>query len=160
MVNYRSKKARLKSLGTGGAIYRVEVLKKVGQFDERLKGYGEDADIEKRIRSAGWFLDTVDATFLDYERHGLTWNSLWRRYWLRGYYTHYFLYKNRGMIKHYLMFPPAAFFSGVLHAFQLYKLTFKKAVFLLPFQYFFKMTAWYVGYMRGHFNSYRPKPHS
>jgi len=156
MVNYQSKKARLKSLGTGGAIYRVAVLTEAGNFDEKLKGYGEDSDIEIRIRAAGWLLSTVDATFRDYERYGLTWKSLWRRYWLRGYYTHYFLHKNPGLVTHYRMFPPTAFFSGILHAFTLYNFTYRKAVFLLPFQYFFKMTAWYSGYLRSHANSYEP----
>lgn len=157
MLDYQSEKARLKSLGTGGSIYRSEIIKQVGGFDENLRGYNEDFDIEIRARRAGWSLSTVDASFLDYERHGLTWKSLWSRYWLRGYFTHYFLHKNRGMLKHYRMFPPAAFLSGILRSFTLFKLTRQKAVFLLPFQSTFKMTAWYIGFMRSHSDSYAPK---
>lgn len=156
MLNYRSEKARSKSLGTGGAIYRVEAIREVGGFDEGMRGYGEDQDIEIRIRACGWSFDTVEARFLDYERYGLTWKNLWRRYWLRGYYTHYFLHKNRGAIKPYHMFPPSAFLSGLLQSFALYKLTFRKAVFLLPLQYTFKMTAWYFGFAESHRNSYEP----
>ena len=157
MVDYQSEKARSKALGTGGSIYRIEVIRQAGGFDEELRGYGEDSDIEIRVRTAGWSLATTDAEFLDYERHGLTWKSLWSRYWLRGYYTHYFLHKNRGLLKHYRMFPPAAFLSGLLHAYKLFKLTCQKAVFLLPFQNMFKMTAWYSGFIRSHFDSYEPK---
>lgn len=157
MLDYQSEKARLKSLGTGGSIYRSEIIKQVGGFDENLRGYNEDWDIEIRARKAGWSLSTVDASFLDYERHGLTWKSLWSRYWLRGYFTHYFLHKNRGMLKHYRMFPPAAFLSGILRSFTLFKLTRQKAVFLLPFQSTFKMTAWYIGFIRSHSDSYAPK---
>jgi len=157
MVDYQSEKTRSKALGTGGSIYRIEVLRQVGGFDENLRGYNEDWDIEIRARSAGWSLLTTNAKFLDYERHGLTWKNLWSRYWLRGYYTHYFLHKNRGLLKHYRMFPPAAFLLGLLHAHKLFKLTHKKKVFLLPFQYALKMTAWYFGFTRSHFDSYKPK---
>ena len=156
MVDYKSEKGRLKALGTGGAIYLTEVIKQVGGFDENLRGYGEDWDIEIRVRAAGWSLCAIDAEFLDYERHGLTWSGLWSRYWIRGYYTHYFLHKNRGMLKHYRMFPLTAFLSGLLYASSLFRLTGQKAVFLLPFQSVFKMTAWYVGFIRSHLNSYAP----
>ena len=138
-------------------MYRIEAIRQAGGFDENLKGYGEDWDIEIRARAAGWSLHTINTKFLDYERFGLTWKNLWGRYWLRGYYTHYFLHKNRGMLKHYRMFPPAAFLSGLLHAHRLFELTHRKAVFLLPFQYVFKMTGWYFGFIRSHLNSYEPK---
>lgn len=157
MVDRESEKARLKSLGTGGSIYRVDAIKQVGGFDESMRHYGEDWDIEIRIRRAGWSLRTVDTTFSDYERHGLTWQNLWKRYWLRGYFTHYFLHKNKGLITHYRMFPPAAVLAGILHSRKLFKSTGRKFVFLLPLQYFFKFTAWYIGYTRSHVDSYQPK---
>jgi len=157
MVDYQSEKTRSKSLGTGGSIYRVEIFRGVDGFDENLRGYGEDFDIEIRVRAAGYSLSTINCKFFDYERHGLTWKSLWMRYWLRGYYSHYFFHKNRGMLKHYRMFPPAAFLSGLLQAYKLFKLTYQKKVFLLPFQYVFKMSAWYFGFIRSHLNSYQPR---
>ena len=157
MVDYQSEKARLKALGTGGSIYRIVTIRQVGGFDENLRGYNEDWDIEIRARKAGWSLLTTNAKFLDYERLGVSWKILWSRYWLRGYHTHYFLHKNRGLIKHYRMFPPAAFLSGLLHAYTLFKLTYRKAVFLLPFQYVFKMAAWYFGFIKSHLNSYEPR---
>jgi glycosyltransferase involved in cell wall biosynthesis len=157
MVNYQSEKARSKALGTGGAIYRIEVIRQTGGFDENLKGYGEDWDIEMKARAVGWLLLTTNVKFLDYERRGLAWKALWNRYWTRGYYTHYFLHKNKGLIKHYRMFPPTALLTGILHAYKLFKLTRRKAVFLLPFQYIFKMTAWYFGFIRSHLDFYEPK---
>jgi glycosyltransferase involved in cell wall biosynthesis len=157
MIDYSSKKAFTKALGTSGSIYRIEAIRQAGGFDEKLRGYCEDWDIEIRARSSGWSLSTTDAEFLDYERHGLTWKNLWSRYLLRGYYTHYFLHKNRGLIKHYRMLPPAAFLSGLLHARRLFKLTRQKAVFLLPFQYVFKNTAFYHGFIKSHLRSYAPK---
>lgn len=157
MVDYQSEKARTKALGTGGAICRTEALLQVDGFDEGLRGYCEDWDIEIRARAAGWSLSMADAEYLDYERHGLTWKDLWSRYWRRGYHTHYFLHKNKGLIKHYRMFPPAAFIAGVLHANKLFRKTHQKIVFLLPIQYIFKMTAWYLGFVESHFSSYQPR---
>ncbi|MEM3551746.1 MAG: glycosyltransferase [Candidatus Bathyarchaeia archaeon] len=156
MIDYASEKAHSKSLGTGGALYRLKAIKEVGGFDENLIGYGEDSDVEIRIRRNGWSLATTDAYFLDYERLGLTWRALWRRYWLRGYYMHYFLHKNNGFIKHYRMFPPAAFVLGFLHANKLFKITREKMVFLLPLQYLYKVTAWYFGFIMSHMNGYAP----
>jgi len=159
MVDFSSEKAYSKALGTSGAIYRTEAVRQIGGFDKSIRGYGEDWDIELRVRDAGWSLNLVNAKFLDYERCGLTWKNLWSRYWRRGYDTHYFLHKNksRRLIKHYRMFPLAAFLLGIFHANRLFKLTCRRIVFLLPLQYLFKMTAWYVGFIRSHFNRYEPK---
>lgn len=157
MVDYQSERARSKSLGTGGSMYRLEAIRRLGGFDENLKGYGEDQDIEIRVRTEGWSLATTDAKFFDYERYGLAWRSLWRRYWLRGYHTHYFLHKNRGLLKHYRMLPPMAVLAGFFHASTLFKSTGEKKVFLLPFQYAIKMSAWYFGFIKGHLDSYEPK---
>lgn len=157
MVDYQSQKGRSKAVGTGGALYRFKALRQVGGFDNNLKGYNEDWDVEMRLVRAGWSRHTTNVAFCDYERYGLTWKSLWRRYWLRGYYSHYFFHKNEGMIKHYRMFPPAASLSGLLSSFTLFKLTRKKTVFLLAFQSTFKMTAWYMGFIRSHEDSYAPK---
>lgn len=157
MVDYESEKAHLKALGTGGSIYRVKAIKQAGGFDENLRGYGEDLDIEIRVRAAKWSLSTIDAKFFDYERYELTWKILWKKYWLRGYYTHYLLHKNSGLIMHYKMLPPAAFLAGLLHSRRLFSLTNRWSVFLLPFQYLFKMSAWYIGFLRSHMNSYEPR---
>ncbi|MEM2507020.1 MAG: glycosyltransferase [Nitrososphaeria archaeon] len=147
MVDYQSKKAWFKSLGTGGSIYRVDAIREVGGFDEDLRGYGEDFDAELRLRAAGWRLSTVNVEFLDYERFNITWNMLWKRYWIRGFYTRYLLQKNRHAVIIYKMLPPVAAVAGVLHAIKLYKITRQKLVFFLPFMYFFKMAAWLTGFI-------------
>jgi len=157
MVDYQSEKGRFKALGTAGALCRTKALREAGGFDKALRGYNEDWDMEIRVRLKGWKLCAIDAFYLDYERRRLTWGTLWNKYWLRGYYTHYFLHKNRGRLKHHRTFPPAAFFAGLLHAFILYKKTRQKAVFLLPFQSMLKMIAWYIGFIRSHIDYYAPK---
>jgi GT2 family glycosyltransferase len=159
MVNFSSESAYSKSLGTSGSIYRIEAIRQIGGFDKNIRGYCEDWDVEIRVKAAGWLLHLINAIFLDYERRGLTWKDLWTRYWRRGYDTHYFLHKNkdRKLIRHYRMFPPAAFLLGLIHARMLFKLTYRKGVFLLPLQYLFKMMAWYFGFIRSHLNCYEPE---
>lgn len=154
MVDYRSNPDPSKALGTGGAIYRKETINQVGGFDQTLRGYGEDWDFELRARAEGWSMCTIDVYFADYERKGVTWNSLWRRYWLRGYHTHYFLHKNKGLIKHVRMNPPVSFLAGFIQSRILFKKTKQRIVFVLPLEYLFKSTAWYVGFLNSHSDSY------
>ena len=156
MVDYNSDKTFSKAVGTGGSVYRLATIRQAGKFDENLRGYGEDWDLEIRVRARGWLVSTLSVRFFDHERLGITWKNLWRRYWLRGYYSHYFLHKNPGLIKHYKMFPLAAFLTGFIHARKLFNITHERIVFLLSFQYLFKMSAWYVGFMESHSDSYQP----
>ena len=157
MIDYRINTDSSKALGTGGTIYRVEMIKQVGTFDKALRGYGEDWDFELRVRAAGWLMCTIDVFFADYERKGTTWRSLWRRYWLRGYHTHHFLHKNKGLIKHAKMNPVVSFVAGFLQSRVLFRKTKQKIVFLLPFEFLFKTTAWYVGFLNSHLNAYEYK---
>lgn len=156
MVDYTSDKAHHKSVGTGGAIYRVSVIRQVGGFDKNLTGYGEDTDAEYRIRKAGWLLCTTDVQFRDYERGKILWKDLWLRYLQRGYDMHLLSRKRKTAINLYKMLPPAGFLVGILHSMKIYKLTNRKVAFLLPLQYVFKTTAWSFGFMRNHLGSYQP----
>jgi glycosyltransferase involved in cell wall biosynthesis len=153
MIDYSSEEARRKSMGTGGCIYRVKAIKQVGGFDNNITGYGEDFDAEYRIRKAGWLLCTTDVQFRDYERGRILWKDLWRRYLQRGHDQHRLSCKRRAMINFYKMLPPAAFLAGLFHSIKIYRLTSRKASFLLPFQYVFKMTAWCLGFVRSSRNS-------
>ncbi|MEM1506755.1 MAG: glycosyltransferase family 2 protein [Candidatus Bathyarchaeia archaeon] len=156
MVNYRSEKAKFKSLGTGGAIYRVEALRHVEGFDETMRGYYEDFDVELRMKAFRWTLDTVDVDFCDYERKGLDYGTIWKRYWFRGYFAHYFLHKNKGAIQVYKMFPLIALVAGLLDAAKLYPLTGRIVVFSLPIIFLFKTCAWNIGFLASHLDNYEP----
>ena len=148
MRDYTSEKAQFKSLGTGGAIYRVETINQVGGFNERILGYGEDFDIEYRIRKAGWLLSTTDVQFRDYERGKVSWKDLWCKYIKRGYDAHSFTRERKSHVNVYAMLPPGAFLAGLLNSFKIYKKINKKAAFLLPLQYVFKMSAWCLGFIK------------
>lgn len=150
MVDYTSEEAQFKSLGTGGCIYRVGAITQVGGFDENITGYGEDFDVEYKIRKAGWLLSTIDVQFRDYERVRMSWKDLWCRYLKRGYDMHKFTRKRRTMVNLYKMLPPFAFIAGLFHSFKIYKITSSKIVFLLPLQYVFKMSAWSFGFVKSY----------
>lgn len=154
MVDYSSEKAQFKSLGTGGCIYQVEAINQVGGFDENITGYGEDFDVEYRIRKAGWLLSTTDVQFRDYERDRVSWKDLWCRYLKRGYDMYRFTRERKTLVNLYKMLPPAAFLAGLFHSVRIYKLTSRKVAFLLPLQYVFKMSAWCLGFIKGSLDSY------
>jgi len=142
-----------KSLGTGACIYRLEAIKQVGGFDNNIKGYGEDWDAECRVRAAGWLLQTTQAIWRDYERLGVSYRELWRRYTQRGYDLFYFSQKNKGIIELYKMLPLAGFLSGLLYALIIYKVVPRKLVFLLSFHHVFKSTAWCWGFLKARLNA-------
>jgi glycosyltransferase involved in cell wall biosynthesis len=149
-------KTSSKALGTGGAIYRLSTVKKVKGFDDTLTGYGEDWDIENRIRSAGWLLRTTDSQFQDLERLGITYTQLWLRYTKRGHDLYFFYQKNKALIRLYKMLPFAGILTGFLGSIKVYKQIQRKTVFLLPVHNMFKLTAWYVGFIESHFDSKAP----
>lgn len=141
----------LKLPGTGGSIYRAKAIKEVGGFDDNLKRVGEDQDAAYRIKKAGWLIHKTKAIF--YERRRLeSWKTLWDKHFRYGY-DHYRLYrKNRGLFIFYKMNPLASFIAGLLYSIIAYRLTNRIAVFLLPFQYAFKMTAWSLGFIKSQMN--------
>jgi len=148
-VVYDSKNGSLNSKlpGTGGSICRVEAIRQVGGFDRHLKGVGEDQDVAYRIRAAGWVLRRSSAVF--YERRVQTWKDLWNKYLWYGYGDYHLYRKNRNIFSLYKMVPIAGFVTGVLHLPDAYRLTRRKYVFLLPFHFTFKITAWCLGFAKG-----------
>jgi len=142
-------KERVKLLGTAGSIYRVEAIRQVGGFDDSIKRAGEDKDAAHRIGAVGWLLCQSQAIF--YERCRESWKALWYQYFRYGYGNHYMFHNIKGYaFPLYRKLPPAGFIEGLLLSFVAYKLTGRKAVFLLPLQFVFKTTAWCFGFATGH----------
>ena len=138
-------------LGTGGSIYRVRALKEVGSFDEAVKGVGEDMDAELRMLRGGWKLCVTSAAF--YERRRESWRELWREYFWHGYGGSSIkteIKQSRNIL--YKMFPLFAILASTSQAINAYKKIYEKKVFLLPFHWFFKRTAWLIGFLKGLIN--------
>ena len=131
----------------------MEAIKQVGGFDNNLKYAGEDIDIAYRVREAGWSVYFgTGAVFYEKGRKSL--RDIWCRYLRHGYALHYVIHKDRGIEKIYEMVPPMAFLSGLIYSVIAYKLVSRRFVFLLPFFFFFKNTAWCLGLIKSHLNQY------
>lgn len=137
-------KAVSKPLGTGGSIYRVEAIRKVGGFNENIKGVGEDMDAEYRIRTTGWLLQTTTADF--YENRRNNWKDLWNEYFWHGSGGRIIFNKVSPHSMLYKMFPPTTILTVISRSCNAYKLTHRKVVFLLPLQWIFKRIAWCLGF--------------
>ena len=146
-------KATSKLPGTGGSIYRVRAIKEVRGFDERLTGVGEDVEAANRIIEAGWMV-YLRSPALFYERRKQTWKDLWNQYFWYGYGGYNVIRKKSGVVDFYKMGPLTGFIVGVWYSLVAYKLIHRKWVFLLPFHFVFKMTAWCLGFARGQIDSH------
>jgi glycosyltransferase involved in cell wall biosynthesis len=138
-----------KLIGTGGTTFRVKALKQVNGFDERIKGSSEDTDLVLRIKKAGWQIRPNMAEL--YELHGglSKPKELWKKYFWYGYGSQKTFHKNREAFSLPRMTPIAGLIAGAFYSFQAYKFLHKKTVFLLPFHFGLKLTAWTLGFMKG-----------
>ena len=141
----RMDKTDLTPLGTGGSIYLVEAIRGIGGFDEHIQGSGEDADVESRVKAAGWSLRTTSAVF--YERRRKTWKSLWNEYFWHGKGGSHILERNQQLVESYKLFLPVLFSIELLRVASAYKLTYQKKALLLPLHYSFKRIAWFLGFL-------------
>jgi glycosyltransferase involved in cell wall biosynthesis len=138
--------------GTGGAIYRVDSIRKLGGFDEKIIGSGEDIDAAYRAKAAGWIVERDKASF--YGECKETWRELWLHYVWHGYGAHFVKHKHKNIISLTGMLPFIAIFTGLIDGVIAYKLTHRSVSFLFPFHKFFKTSAWLVGFLKSHFDGY------
>ena len=154
-VKHEGKPTR-KLPGTCGSTYRVTALKQTGGFDKNITGAGEDLDAAYRIREAGWEIYLSTGGSLN-SKNKETWAGLWNQYRWHAYGFYLVSRKHKDLERLYNMLPLTVFLSGLLRSLVAYKITNKKAVFLLPFQSVFKISAWWVGFIDGylHFHKHR-----
>ncbi len=136
--------------GTGGAIYRVEAIRAVGGFDNKIRGAGEDIDALIRIRKDGWLLSNTDAFY--YENYKETWGRLWIQYRWWGFGAHYVKHKYKESYSIAMRLPPVALLIGLLKFFPSFKHTRKIEFVLLPIHSVFKETAFLSGFLQAHLN--------
>lgn len=145
-------KTNTKIPGTAGSIFRVKAIRQVGGFDESIIGAGEDIDAGYRVMSAGWLTFITENVF--YTRCRETWKSHWNQYFWWGYGAHYVRHKKSGLFPLWQIIPLANSLTAFLRSSLAYKLTHRKAVIVWPIQCFFKMTAYCLGFVRGHLDGY------
>jgi glycosyltransferase involved in cell wall biosynthesis len=138
--------AHSKPLGTGGSVYRVEAIRKVGGFNGDIKGVGEDMDAEYRIKTSNWLLQTTEAEF--YEKRRKNWRDLWNEYFWHGCGGRIIFNKVSPHSMLYKMFPPTIILTVISRSCKAYRLTRRKVVFFLPLQWIFKRIAWCLGFVK------------
>jgi len=138
---------------TNGAIYRVEAVRQVGGFDQKIAGAGEDLDLTTRILQNGW-LFCLNERMKFYHFFKDTWSSLWLEQVWFGYGERYLRHKHKGLVRLWSKPPPISFLDGLRTASDAYKLTCEKKSFLLPLLFVFQnMGVWY-GFARGYLHQY------
>jgi glycosyltransferase involved in cell wall biosynthesis len=138
--------------GTGGAIYRTTAIKQVRGFNVNIRGACEDIELANRMLNAGWRALAAPAVFYGLCR--ASWTALWHEYFLGGYGGHYAFHRDNSSFALYQMSPIAGFLAGILRLAPAYKLTHRKCLVLLPIHYAFKRTAWWLGFIKAHFDGY------
>jgi hypothetical protein len=140
-------RATSRPLGTGGSIYRVKAIRQANGFDNKLQGVGEDMDAESRVGNAGWLL-YLGSPAVFYERRRQSWLSLYAESFWHGYGGYSIFRKKSRGVSLLKSTPLAGFVVGVWYSVVSYRVVPKAAVFLLPFQYTLKRTAWCLGFLR------------
>ncbi len=139
--------------GTGGSIYRVEAIRQVGGFDEKLKGTGEDQEAAFRVKTAWWHIKQSPVIF--YEKRAQNLLEAWRKWIWYGFGDFTLYCKNRKIFSPRGMNPLAGLIRGFLFIPDAYRLIRRKVVLLLPFHLSFEMAAWCVGFTKGYKNRSR-----
>lgn len=143
-----------KEFATAGSIFRFEILERIGGFDLRIKGAGEDIDISRRIRESGWKLAANNKARFYRKYPPATPNALWEKLFWYGYGNHFLFhkYKNQRLLVEY--FPPIVLWSGLKISYLIYRVTNTKKVYVFPILNSFSMIANFVGFVRAHLDGY------
>jgi glycosyltransferase involved in cell wall biosynthesis len=143
-----------KTIGTGGAIFRLEGLKGVGGFDIRIKGAAEDIDLSNRLREKGWVLSTNNSAKLFHMYPTTTVKALWKKNVWYGYGNHYLFHKysNTRALMEY--FPPLTLLGGIKMSYSIYRVTKLKKTLAFIIPYSFSRIAQFIGFIRANLDKY------
>jgi glycosyltransferase involved in cell wall biosynthesis len=135
------------------SICRIDAIRDAGGFDINIKGAGEDVDLAIRMLTRGWELSVTDTTF--YETPKTSWRDLWRQFMWYGYGGHFVSgkYKKNFGLEH---LPPIALTRSIKRAGAAFKFTGEKKSFLLSFYLLIRGIAWWMGFVKAHFEKYSP----
>jgi len=134
--------------GTAGTICRTNLIRKVGGFDETINVAGEDQELAKRMKDAGWLICRTNAIFYETRGNMSTWKQLWQKYLWYGL-SSFELYRRRiYKLSILTMNPIAGFIAGLLAAMKAYPIIRRKILFLCPAHFAIKMFAWLYGFSK------------
>jgi peptidoglycan/xylan/chitin deacetylase (PgdA/CDA1 family)/glycosyltransferase involved in cell wall biosynthesis len=143
------------SLGNDATIYRSEVLRQVGGFDENIRGAAEDKDVVLRIHKKGWaFSANEKAGF--YHNCRQSFKEFWKEQAWFGSGDHYLFHKHGSIDSTPLWrrIPAGYFRYGLRLAAKSYRLANRKISFLMPSLMVLGNIAWWFGFVKAHLNGY------
>jgi glycosyltransferase involved in cell wall biosynthesis len=143
-----------KAIGAGGSIFRLKALEKIGGFDVRIKGAGEDQDISRRVRESGWTLAVVNSAGVYQKYVPTTLKTLWKKNFGYGYGNHFLFHKYKDKHSVIQYFPPFALLAGLRMTRMIYRVTNMKKVFVFFIIHSFSMLAQSFGFARAHLDEY------
>lgn len=142
-----------KTIGTGGAIFRLKALESVGGFDSRM-GAQEDVDISRRLTKAGWLLAANNSAGL-YAKHPLTsLTALWRKNRWYGYGNHYQFHKYNDHSLIMIYFPPLVLWGAIKISYLTYRVTKRKGDFVFSIFYSLSLLAHHIGFIQAHLDGH------
>jgi len=162
-IKFSRQGSPLKRPVTCGAAFRLEALRQVKGFDDKITGAGEDLEVACRIRSGGWLLGATDARFWERKGDMKTLGQFWNKYFWYGYGNHKVYLKNKEAINYFRMTPLAGILAGILYSADAYRLTKERSLFLtllLPASFALKYTAWCLGFTKGRIETLSEKKSS
>lgn len=134
-------------------IIRTKALRKIGGFDEKIRGAGEDRDLIVRVKADGWLVLVNDnARFFHKNRETL--REFWNESKWFGYGDHYFNHKHLNIDPAWRKLPAGFFIHELKIAMKAYSLSHLKISFLIPFQMTFGNLAWWLGFLKAHIDRY------
>jgi cellulose synthase/poly-beta-1,6-N-acetylglucosamine synthase-like glycosyltransferase len=138
-----------KTIGTGGAIFRVKALERVGGFDIHIKGAGEDQDVSRRIRESGWVLAT-NPLRIDKKEPKVTLKILWKKSLWYGYGNHFLFHKYDDAASLMKYFPPFTLWIALSLSNKIYRKNSTKKTFFFVFIFTFRTLAESIGFVHTH----------
>ena len=135
------------------SICRIDAIRDAGGFDINIKGAGEDVDLAVRMLAHGWDSSVNDTMF--YSLPKTSWKDLWKQYMWYGYGGHFVSckYKKNFGLAH---LPPIALAKSIKKAVVAFRFTGEKKSFLLSIYFLIRGIAWWMGFVKAHFEKYNP----
>jgi hypothetical protein len=94
---------------------------------------------------AGWLIEQGNSVFYETNNKMINFMQLWNKYVNNGYHGRK-LYEKTKFVSFYKINPLSSFMAGLPYSIDALRLKNRKIALLLPFHFFFKMTAWLYGF--------------
>jgi glycosyltransferase involved in cell wall biosynthesis len=149
LFNYAEEVAR----GSTATIFRADIIRQSGGFDENITGAAEDIDLIARIQAKGWLI-SVNKNARFSHKYRESFSEFWREQTWFGYGSHYVNHKNKNVNPPWRSLPIGYLIFTLRTARKAYKMTLIKMSFLIPLQMALGNISWWFGFIKAHIDGY------